>query len=84
LAAAGLRWLFGLQLAWPHVAALATILAVSTPVGDLVESQFKRDTGVKDSSSLLPGHGGLLDRTDSLLYSAPPALAYLVMAGLLP
>jgi phosphatidate cytidylyltransferase len=84
VAAAALKHLFGLGLGWPHVAALAGILAVATPVGDLIESQFKRDTGVKDSSKLLPGHGGLLDRTDSLLYCAPPVLAYLLVAGLVP
>ena len=83
LAAAALHRLLELDLTWPHVAAIATILAVSTPLGDLVESQLKRDCGVKDSSGLLPGHGGLLDRTDSLLYSAPPFLGYLMAAGLL-
>jgi phosphatidate cytidylyltransferase len=75
--------LLGIELPWPHLAAVAVIIAVATPVGDLVESQFKRDTRVKDSSGLLPGHGGLLDRTDSLLYAAPPVLAYLVLVGLI-
>lgn len=75
--------LLGLPFSWTHIFALAVVVAVAAPVGDLVESLFKRDTGIKDSSTLLLGHGGFLDRTDSLLYAAPPMLAYLMVTGLL-
>lgn len=62
-------------------ALLGAALVLSGTLGDLVESQFKRDLGIKDMSSMLPGHGGLMDRLDSALPSA--VVTWLILGALL-
>ncbi|PKA82250.1 phosphatidate cytidylyltransferase [Ulvibacter sp. MAR_2010_11] len=57
--------------------AMAVIITAFGTVGDLIQSRFKRQAGVKDSGILMPGHGGLYDRLDSIIYSAPFIYAFL-------
>lgn len=65
------------EVAKAHWMVLSLIVSVIGTLGDLSESLLKRKAGVKDSGSIMPGHGGILDRFDSLMFIAPFALLYL-------
>jgi phosphatidate cytidylyltransferase len=64
-------WLFFPELPYQYSVPLACILAIAGVLGDLTESAMKRGSKTKDAASILPGHGGFLDRLDSLLFGAP-------------
>lgn len=71
MAAFGTRFILFQELSPLHCLLLTLLLGVASQAGDLCESIYKRGGGVKDSSRILPGHGGALDRVDSLLFSGP-------------
>jgi len=70
---------FQQRLSLGHAAILGVLLGAAGILGDLAESMMKRAAGLKDSSRILPGHGGLLDRADSLLFAAPLLYYYAMM-----
>ncbi|MBR1648050.1 MAG: phosphatidate cytidylyltransferase [Alphaproteobacteria bacterium] len=62
-----------------YYAIMAAVLAVIEQIGDLIESAIKRRVGVKDSSNIIPGHGGMFDRIDGLIFTAPILLACIIL-----
>jgi phosphatidate cytidylyltransferase len=72
------QWL--VDLPWSHGLALGALVATVAPFGDLAKSMVKRQMGVKDFRVLIPGHGGMLDRVDSLLFVAPVVYYYATLA----
>lgn len=67
-----------IQIPQPHGLILGGLIGITGQIGDLVESAFKREIGIKDFGALIPGHGGVLDRLDSLLFTGPVTFWYLI------
>ena len=71
------------DLPLPLAAVFGIVVGIVSVIGDLFESRLKRGVGVKDSGNVIPGHGGLLDRSDSMLFGSTAALLLLFVGGFL-
>ena len=76
------KWFFKVDT-WPFVVTCIAVAALSI-VGDLTESMLKRSAGLKDSGRLFPGHGGMLDRIDSIAAAAPALVFALILMNVIP
>lgn len=79
LMAMALRWVLDAPIAYNHAAVLGILGAMAGVVGDLCESLLKRSVGAKDSSQLIPGHGGVFDRFDGVVFCVPVVYIYVML-----
>lgn len=83
LSAVAMKYVMNLDIALIHTILLAVIMDVAGVYGDLFESQWKRHYNIKDSGTIIPGHGGMLDRFDSTLMAMPVGALYLLLMNIL-